>query len=111
MEEERVRVLARVDELKTRVTELEQQLQESRHEVKPMGDGGNQHWECLVRYQTGSTSMSLPVFSEVLGSQQQPCQLSYVASYSLTKHILGCLGEVIEEQIFQTICIFLLLWR
>ncbi|XP_048839312.1 pleckstrin homology-like domain family B member 1 isoform X7 [Brienomyrus brachyistius] len=34
MEEERVRVLARVDELKTRVTELEQQLQESRHEAE-----------------------------------------------------------------------------
>uniref|UniRef100_A0A8C9VWJ2 Pleckstrin homology-like domain family B member 1 n=1 Tax=Scleropages formosus TaxID=113540 RepID=A0A8C9VWJ2_SCLFO len=34
LEEERVRVLARVDELKARVTELEQQLQESRQEAE-----------------------------------------------------------------------------
>ena len=34
LEEERGRVLARVDELKHRVTELEQQLQESRQEVR-----------------------------------------------------------------------------
>ncbi|KAJ8347779.1 hypothetical protein SKAU_G00263680 [Synaphobranchus kaupii] len=34
LEEERVRVLARVDELKTRITELEQQLQESRQEAE-----------------------------------------------------------------------------
>ncbi|KAJ8276649.1 hypothetical protein COCON_G00084010 [Conger conger] len=34
LEEERVRVLARVDELKTRVTELEQQAQESRQEAE-----------------------------------------------------------------------------
>ena len=33
LEEERVRVLARFDELKARVTELEQQLQESKQEV------------------------------------------------------------------------------
>lgn len=33
LEDERLRVLARVDELKARVTELEQQLQESRQEV------------------------------------------------------------------------------
>lgn len=38
LEDERVRVLARVDELKARVTELEQQLQESRQEV-----GKNNH--------------------------------------------------------------------
>ncbi|XP_049323180.1 pleckstrin homology-like domain family B member 1 isoform X3 [Astyanax mexicanus] len=34
LEEERVRVLARVDELKARVTELEQQLQESKQEAE-----------------------------------------------------------------------------
>ncbi|XP_051551924.1 pleckstrin homology-like domain family B member 1 isoform X7 [Myxocyprinus asiaticus] len=34
LEEERLRVLARVDELKTRVTELEQQIQESRQEAE-----------------------------------------------------------------------------
>ncbi|XP_067102187.1 pleckstrin homology-like domain family B member 1 isoform X3 [Osmerus mordax] len=34
LEEERVRVLARVDELKTRLTELEQQLQESKQEAE-----------------------------------------------------------------------------
>lgn len=34
LEDERVRVLARVDELKTRLTELEQQLQESKQEVE-----------------------------------------------------------------------------
>jgi len=34
LEEERLRVLARVDELKTRVTDLEQQIQESRQEVR-----------------------------------------------------------------------------
>ncbi|XP_041851580.1 pleckstrin homology-like domain family B member 1 isoform X1 [Melanotaenia boesemani] len=34
LEDERVRVLARVDELKTRLTELEQQLQESRQEAE-----------------------------------------------------------------------------
>lgn len=34
LEEERVRVLARIDELKTRLTELEQQLQESRQEAE-----------------------------------------------------------------------------
>lgn len=34
LEEERVRVLARIDELKTRLTELEQQLQESKQEVE-----------------------------------------------------------------------------
>ncbi|XP_064206961.1 pleckstrin homology-like domain family B member 1 isoform X4 [Anguilla rostrata] len=34
LEEERVRILARVDELKTRVTELEQQIQESRQEAE-----------------------------------------------------------------------------
>ncbi|KAJ8386589.1 hypothetical protein AAFF_G00168210 [Aldrovandia affinis] len=34
LEEERVRVLARIDELKTRITELEQQLQESRQEAE-----------------------------------------------------------------------------
>ncbi|KAG7471392.1 hypothetical protein MATL_G00124060 [Megalops atlanticus] len=34
LEEERVRVLARVDELKTRITELEQQLQESKQEAE-----------------------------------------------------------------------------
>ncbi|XP_031428316.1 pleckstrin homology-like domain family B member 1 isoform X5 [Clupea harengus] len=34
LEDERVRVLARVDELKARVTELEQQLQESRQEAE-----------------------------------------------------------------------------
>jgi len=33
LEEERVRVLAKVDELKGRITELEQQLQESKQEV------------------------------------------------------------------------------
>lgn len=33
LEEERVRVLAKVDELKARITELEQQLQESKQEV------------------------------------------------------------------------------
>lgn len=33
LEEERVRVLARVDELKARLTELEQQLQENKQEV------------------------------------------------------------------------------
>lgn len=32
--EERVRILARVEELKARVTELEQQLQDSRQEVR-----------------------------------------------------------------------------
>uniref|UniRef100_A0A3P8QD59 Pleckstrin homology-like domain family B member 1 n=1 Tax=Astatotilapia calliptera TaxID=8154 RepID=A0A3P8QD59_ASTCA len=34
LEEERVRVLARIDELKTRLTELEQQLQESKQEAE-----------------------------------------------------------------------------
>ncbi|KAK7164554.1 hypothetical protein R3I94_003066 [Phoxinus phoxinus] len=34
LEEERLRVLARVDELKTRVTDLEQQIQESRQETE-----------------------------------------------------------------------------
>lgn len=34
LEEERLRVLARVDELKIRVTDLEQQIQESRQEVR-----------------------------------------------------------------------------
>ncbi|XDV20846.1 hypothetical protein PO909_026068 [Leuciscus waleckii] len=34
LEEERLRVLARVDELKTRVTDLEQQIQESRQEAE-----------------------------------------------------------------------------
>ncbi|XP_066564965.1 pleckstrin homology-like domain family B member 1 isoform X10 [Amia ocellicauda] len=34
LEEERVRILARVDELKTRITELEQQLQESKQEAE-----------------------------------------------------------------------------
>uniref|UniRef100_A0A667YZC1 Pleckstrin homology like domain family B member 1 n=1 Tax=Myripristis murdjan TaxID=586833 RepID=A0A667YZC1_9TELE len=34
LEDERVRVLARVDELKTRLTELEQQLQESKQEAE-----------------------------------------------------------------------------
>ena len=34
LEDERVRVLARVDELKSRITELEQQLQESKQEVR-----------------------------------------------------------------------------
>lgn len=34
LEEERVRVLARIDEFKTRLTELEQQLQESKQEVE-----------------------------------------------------------------------------
>lgn len=34
LEEERLRVMARVDELKTRVTDLEQQIQESRQEVR-----------------------------------------------------------------------------
>ncbi|KAJ8256935.1 hypothetical protein COCON_G00190870 [Conger conger] len=34
LEEERVRVLTRVDELKTRITELEQQLQESKQEAE-----------------------------------------------------------------------------
>ncbi|KAG9348555.1 hypothetical protein JZ751_002291, partial [Albula glossodonta] len=34
LEEERVRVLTRVDELKNRITELEQQLQESKQEVE-----------------------------------------------------------------------------
>lgn len=34
LEEERVRVLARVDELKNRLMELEQQLQESKQEVR-----------------------------------------------------------------------------
>ena len=33
LEEERVRVLARIDELKTRLNELDQQLQESKQEV------------------------------------------------------------------------------
>lgn len=33
LEEERVRVLARIDELKNRLMELEQQLQESKQEV------------------------------------------------------------------------------
>lgn len=32
--EERVRILARIEELKARVTELEQQLQDSRQEVR-----------------------------------------------------------------------------
>uniref|UniRef100_A0A8C1C2W1 Pleckstrin homology-like domain family B member 1 n=1 Tax=Cyprinus carpio carpio TaxID=630221 RepID=A0A8C1C2W1_CYPCA len=34
LEEERIRVMARVDELKTRVTDLEQQIQESRQEAE-----------------------------------------------------------------------------
>ncbi|KAJ8267040.1 hypothetical protein GJAV_G00137620 [Gymnothorax javanicus] len=34
LEEERVRVLARIDELKTRITELDQQIQESRQEAE-----------------------------------------------------------------------------
>lgn len=34
LEEERVRVLARIDELKNRLMELEQQLQESKQEVQ-----------------------------------------------------------------------------
>ncbi len=34
LEEERLRVMARVDELKTCVTDLEQQIQESRQEVR-----------------------------------------------------------------------------
>lgn len=38
LEEERVRVLAKVDELKARITELEQQLQESKQEVS------RSHW-------------------------------------------------------------------
>lgn len=33
LEDERVRVLARIDELKSRLMELEQQLQESKQEV------------------------------------------------------------------------------
>lgn len=33
LEEERSRILARVDDLKHRVSELEQQLQETKHEV------------------------------------------------------------------------------
>ena len=33
LEDERIRVLARIDELKSRFTELEQQLQESKQEV------------------------------------------------------------------------------
>lgn len=34
LEDERVRVLSRIDELKSRLTELEQQLQESKQEVE-----------------------------------------------------------------------------
>lgn len=35
LEDERLRVLARMDELKSRLMELEQQLQESKQEVGP----------------------------------------------------------------------------
>lgn len=46
--EERVRVLARIDELKTRLNELEQQLQESKQEVKTAVNGPGKtktkHW-------------------------------------------------------------------
>ena len=40
LEDERVRVLARIDELKSRLMELEQQLQESKQEVQEL-------WELL----------------------------------------------------------------
>lgn len=43
LEEERLRVMARVDELKTRVTDLEQQIQESRQEVRL----NHNHKRCL----------------------------------------------------------------
>lgn len=46
LEEERVRVLARIDELKTRLTELEQQLQESKQEVE--------QWMMLMGISTSS---------------------------------------------------------
>lgn len=39
MEEERAQVLGRVEQLKVRVKELEQQLQEAAREVRWLGEG------------------------------------------------------------------------
>ncbi len=50
LEEERVRVLAKVDELKARITELEQQLQESKQEVSC----SHKHFD-IVKYTEGYT--------------------------------------------------------
>lgn len=65
LEEERVRVLARIDELKTRLTELEQQLQESKQEVEQwmmlMGIGDIQHLFITFLLRKSSIAMTMLV--------------------------------------------------
>ncbi len=66
LEEERVRVLAKVDELKARITELEQQLQESKQEVSC----SHKHFD-IVKYTEGYTGSPYLIIVDKSRKQRQ----------------------------------------
>uniref|UniRef100_A0A3B3Q2S7 Pleckstrin homology-like domain family B member 1 n=1 Tax=Paramormyrops kingsleyae TaxID=1676925 RepID=A0A3B3Q2S7_9TELE len=90
MEEERVRVLARVDELKTRVTELEQQLQESRHEEAETLEAATKRFEDL-EFQQLERESSLEEERETVSQQLLQERAEYHSSLAKRKEKVAAL--------------------